>query len=295
LVLLGALWGAVYPLTTVVLRELTPPVVVAGRAGIAAVVLVPVAWRTGALAGVQARAGRVLVAAVLQATLPLVLLTLGQQHVGAGVAGIVLASQAVWAAVMAGVVERVLARRVLAGVVIGLVGVALLFVRDLDVGATSGRGGVLLLGAAISFAAGTLYLERMLPDVPALTTATAAMVVSAVALAPFAVAAAPSLPSIVTLWWLVVLAHSGSGAALVLFYWLIGRIGAVRANVVGYLAPGFAVAYGLVLLQEPLTLVAVLGLVLILAGSIMASRHPIDRPGDSDSVPAGSAMGSREL
>jgi hypothetical protein len=36
LVVLGALWGSVYPLTTVVLRELSPPAVVLVRTGLSA-------------------------------------------------------------------------------------------------------------------------------------------------------------------------------------------------------------------------------------------------------------------
>jgi drug/metabolite transporter (DMT)-like permease len=93
LLVLGATWGAVYPLTTIALRELSPPAVVFYRAALAAVVLLPVALRAGVLRAAAARPLAVLGAALLQ-------LTTGQQHVSAALAGIVLATQALWAAVL---------------------------------------------------------------------------------------------------------------------------------------------------------------------------------------------------
>lgn len=56
-------------------------------------------------------------------------------------------------------------------------------------------------------------------------------------------------------------------------YALVHRIGAVRANLAAYLAPGFAVAYGAVFLGERVSLKALAGLVLILTGSYISIRH----------------------
>jgi drug/metabolite transporter (DMT)-like permease len=64
-----------------------------------------------------------------------------------------------------------------------------------------------------------------------------------------------------------------TGGALVLFYALVHRIGAVRANLAAYLAPGFAVAYGAVFLGERVSLKALAGLILILTGSYISIRH----------------------
>ena len=56
------------------------------------------------------------------------------------------------------------------------------------------------------------------------------------------------------------------------FCTLIAEVGASRAAVVAYLAPGFAVAYGALFLGEPITGGAIGGLVLILAGSWLAAE-----------------------
>jgi drug/metabolite transporter (DMT)-like permease len=71
---------------------------------------------------------------------------------------------------------------------------------------------------------------------------------------------------------LVVLGALGTALAFVIFYKLIGELGAGRAALVGYLAPPVALAYGAALLDEPITPAAIAGLVLILAGVALASR-----------------------
>jgi drug/metabolite transporter (DMT)-like permease len=181
-------------LNAVVLRALPPAAVVALRTLFAAAVLLPVAWRSGVVGSVRRRPRAVLLAVLLQSTFPLVLLTVGQEHVDAGLAGIVIASQPVWAAVITSAVGRYLSGAEVAGVLVGLCGVGLIFARDLDLGATSGLAGIALLGAAVLFAGGSVFVERVIPEVPGLAVATAAMVVSSVALAPFALASAPEMP-----------------------------------------------------------------------------------------------------
>jgi drug/metabolite transporter (DMT)-like permease len=64
----------------------------------------------------------------------------------------------------------------------------------------------------------------------------------------------------------------GTGAAFVIFYWLISTVGPARAFVVTYVAPGFAVVYGALLLDESITAATLAGLALILAGSWLAAE-----------------------
>jgi drug/metabolite transporter (DMT)-like permease len=259
----------VYPLTTIALRELSPPAVVFYRAALAAVVLLPVALRAGVLRAAAARPLAVLGAARLPATSPWVLLPPCHQHVSAALAGIVLATQALWAAVLTAAAGGLRART-LAGILTGLCGVIALFAADLRLDGSTGLGGLELLAAAACYAAGSVYIERVIPEVPPVATAAAAMTVSAIALVPFAAATGLAIPGLATAVWVVVLGVAGTGAALAGFYLLIQRAGAVRANLAGYLAPAFAVLYGLTFLGEHLQPGAIAGLALILAGSYLA-------------------------
>jgi drug/metabolite transporter (DMT)-like permease len=63
-----------------------------------------------------------------------------------------------------------------------------------------------------------------------------------------------------------------TGAAFVLYYRLIARIGASRASTVTYLIPVFGVAWAWLLLGEPLTLTMAISGALIL-GSVALSQR----------------------
>lgn len=274
LILLGAVWGSVFPLATVILQELPPLVVVVARTGLSAVLLVPLALRQGSLAHeARRRPGALLIAALTQLTIPVVLLTAGQQHVSAGMAGILLGTQPVWAAVFSAAMDRRFPAAGVAGVALGLAGVVLLFLKDLGTGGSAPLNGIMLVTAAAGYAAGAHYIQRVLPDAPPVTVAAAAMVISSVLLAPTLAWVPFHAPSLSTLGWLVILGTVATGGALVMFYKLIRRIGAVRANLAAYLAPGFALIFDLLLGHLP-TLTALAGLALILIGSALAARAP---------------------
>ena len=70
---------------------------------------------------------------------------------------------------------------------------------------------------------------------------------------------------------IVALGALGSALAYVLYFALIVRAGASRAILVTYLVPAFALVYGAVFLDEDVTASAIAGLVLILAGTTLAT------------------------
>jgi drug/metabolite transporter (DMT)-like permease len=278
ILILAAIWGAVYPLTTLALRQVSPQEVVFARTAAAALILVPLAIRGQVLEVARKRWPDVLAAAALQATIPLVLLTVGQQYVSASVAGIISGAQPIAVAVLAFVIPgaRRPGRQVMAGIAVGLVGIVLLFSDHLGASGTSLLAGLCVLGSAIFFALGAVWIDARLADVPPLAVATTAMCVSAVALLPFAASSA-TLPSPRTAAALLALGAVGTGGALVLFYALIQRISAARAGIAFYLAPCFAVLYGTTFLHDKLTVAILAGLGLITAGALLtlaASRLP---------------------
>ncbi len=92
---------------------------------------------------------------------------------------------------------------------------------------------------------------------------------------------APGLRAILAL---IGLGAFGTAIAFVIFYALIGEIGAGRASLVAYLAPPISLAYGALLLDERITAAAIAGLVLILAGVALASRAPRTAPEGAEAV-----------
>ena len=81
------------------------------------------------------------------------------------------------------------------------------------------------------------------------------------------------MPGARALLSVLVLGAVGTALAFVIFYKLINEVGAGRASLVSYLAPGVALFYGALLLDEAITVAAIAGLVLILGGVALASRR----------------------
>ncbi len=276
--LLAALWGASYLFIKVSLDDgLEPVFIVFARIALGALVLVPLAARAAGVGLAQLRtlARPILLLAVVQVVLPFTLITFGEQHIASALTGILVSAAPIFTALIAarfddderphGVAT--------AGVVLGIVGVVLLFGIDLSGDAQALAGGLMVLLASVGYAVGSLDLKHRLRGVPPVSVAASTMVAGTLVLLPFALFALPSeAPEPQTVGALVALGAGGTGIAFAIYFTLIAEIGPGRASLVAYIAPGFAVLYGVTLLSEPLTLGAILGLGLILAGSWVAAE-----------------------
>ena len=67
----------------------------------------------------------------------------------------------------------------------------------------------------------------------------------------------------------------GTGLAFVIYYELISTVGPARSSLVAYVAPAFAVVYGVALLDEGFGVATAAGLVLIVAGSWLAAERKL--------------------
>jgi hypothetical protein len=104
------------------------------------------------------------------------------------------------------------------------------------------------------------------------------MGVTALLTAPLGLATAPSsLPGVGAASAVTALGLVGTGLAFWIFYTLIATVGPARASLVAYVAPGFAVVYGVTLLGERFTVGTAAGLVLIVAGSWLAAEGGLPR------------------
>jgi drug/metabolite transporter (DMT)-like permease len=285
--LLAGLWGASYLFIKVALEDgLDPIFIVFARIALGAMVLVPIAIRLGAWGALRGRWGATAFMAIVQVVVPFLLITYGERHIASSLAGILVAAAPIFTALIAARFDEDERPRgvAAAGVVLGIFGVVLLFGVDLSGDAAALAGGLMVLLAAFGYAVGALFLKHRLRGVPAVGIAASAMVVGTTVLAPAALFVLPAeVPSAKAIGSLLALGAGGTGIAFLIFYTLIAGIGPSRAALVAYIAPGFAVVYGVWLLSEPLTAGAVLGLVLILAGSWIAAEGRL--PGRARAVP----------
>lgn len=270
---LAATWGASYLFIKVGLRDFSSAFVVFGRTALAAAVLVPIAAHRGVLGDLRGAWGPVTVLALTQVALPFLLIAEGEHRIPTALAGILVASAPIFTALLA--LRFAHSERAggwtAVGILVGIVGVALLFGVDLSGDTAALLGGAMVLLASFGYAVGALYLRHHLSGLHPAAVAAGTMAVSAAITAPFALLSLPDSAGLDSVSALVALGALGTGVAFLLFYSLIGDLGATRASIVAYLAPGFAVLYGATLLDEAITGATVAGLVLILTGSYLGA------------------------
>lgn len=271
---LAATWGASYLFIKIALRDFSAPLIVCARTLLAALVLLPVALRRDALGALRGHWGSIALLAVLQVVAPFLLITVGEQWISSALTGILVAGAPIWVAVLAftpyAPAERP-GRVALAGLALGLAGVALLFGLDLTGDRLALLGGLMVLLAGLGYAAGGIEFKRRMAGVDPAGAAAATMAVSGVLTLPAALLTLPTSAGADALSALVALGILGTGLAFLIFYGLIATEGPSRASLVAYLSPGFAVGYGVAVLGESVTAGTFAGLVLILAGSYLAA------------------------
>jgi drug/metabolite transporter (DMT)-like permease len=272
----AALWGASYMFIKVALDGgLSEGFIICARTTLGALVLVPLGLRAGALAPLLERRGWTAALALTQVIVPFGLITFGENHVPSALAGILVASSPLFVALLAVRLDPEERSRGwgLVGIMLGMAGVVLLFGVDLSGDADTVIGGLMILGAGLSYAFAVLIVKRGFTGVPPVGVAASTMVLSAIVWLPVALASLPVHgPPADAVASLLALGAGGTGIAFLFFYKSIAEVGPARASVVAYVAPAFAVVYGATLLGEAVTAGTIAGLALILAGSWLAAR-----------------------
>ena len=277
LLLLTALWGSSFLFIEIALDEVEPTVLIALRLLTAAVVLVPfLALRRGAPAFRQLRAGwqPVVVLGAINAAIPFTLIAWGQKHIDSGIAAIANASVPIFVALLAirfRPSEKVAGSRAI-GIAAGIVGVAVLAGANPEGGWWAVAGTLAVVAASFLYAVGALYAQTHVENLEPMLLVTGSTVVGALLLAPLAVAQAPgSMPGWEVWVAVAVLAIGGMAIGQYVYYVLVETHGSTKAALVTYLLPGMALVLGIVFLDEPLTIAAVVGLALILLGVALGS------------------------
>lgn len=275
MLMLAALWGASYMFIEIALGDgLSSTFLVFARTALGALVLAPVAYARGAFGPASRHLPTLVLIALVQITGPFLLITIGQHHVTSSMAGILVASAPIFTTMIAALYghDDRLGLTGVAGIGVGIVGVALLFGVDLGGDADTLFAGLGILLAGFGYAVGATLSKRRLHDVPPVGVAASIIALGAISLAPLAPFTAPAaVPGTGTLAALLALGAGGTGVAFLIFYVLNADVGPSRASVVAYIAPLFSVVYGVTLLGEPFSVGIAAGLLLILLGSWMAA------------------------
>jgi drug/metabolite transporter (DMT)-like permease len=278
LLTLAALWGASYMLIKVAVREIEPTTMMALRLVVAAAVLFGVlAARAGVRRSVAdlRRAGPAAFAlGVVNGAVPFTLIAWGEKHVDSGVAAIANASMPIFVALLVlrfQPSERVSGLR-LAGLVLGLVGVAVLAGVHPSGGWWAVAGTLAVVVASVCYAVGVIVGQRLVGRTAGPVLASASTLGGGLVLLPFGLAQLPdAAPGWKALGSVLALAVLGTAVAQLIFFRLLRLHGSARVSLVTYLLPPTALLYGLLILGESLTPAKVAGLALILGGVALGS------------------------
>jgi drug/metabolite transporter (DMT)-like permease len=277
------LWGIPYLFIKIAVDGGMPPLVLAwGRIVLGAVVLLAIAWRAGTLAALRGR-GRWLAAfALAELAIPFPMLGLGEQRVASSTAAVVIATAPLLVALLALRFEPAepLGGGRIAGLLLGLLGVAALVGIDVAGSSRELAGVGCVLVAACGYAIGPLVLKRHLADLDPVASMGTALAIAAVLLTPLAALTLPSsAPSGGAFAAVAVLGLLCTALALALMAVLIDEAGPGRAVVITYVNPVIAVALGIAFLGEEPGPGSIIGLLAILTGSYLATRGARPEPG----------------
>jgi drug/metabolite transporter (DMT)-like permease len=279
---LGIIWGLPYFLVKISVQELSPVLVAFGRTVLGAAILLPIAWRRGALRLPQGLKPAIIGFSLAEFVVPFCLISLGERWISSSVAGILIAMVPFWVALIQrcfGVHEPLGAMRTL-GLGMGFVGVAAL----LGLGTISWPLGWLgvacILVAALGYAIGPLIIQRHMRKLDSVGPLAMSLAVASAMLAiPALLSLPPHLPSTPVLASMAALGIVCTAIAMLLMFYLVSHAGASRAAVITYINPAIATLLGVALLHERLGAGGVLAFVMILLGSWLATRgappHPV--------------------
>ncbi len=274
---MGVIWGVPYLFIKVAVEHLTPASLVFLRTTVAALLLTPIAIARGELRPLVKKWRPLVAYTAAELAIPWLFLANAERRLSSSLAGLLLAAVPLVGAVLGWVTrsDRLDWRRAL-GLFIGLSGVAALVGLDLGSGDTAA---VLQMGVvAVGYAVGPFILARHLSSAPELGVVAASLVLTGAVYAPVAVFQLPrQWPPAEAIVSVLVLAVLCTAIAFLLFFALVNEVGPTRATVITYINPAVAVALGAIFLHEPITKGILVGFVLVLLGSAMATRRSRQR------------------
>ncbi len=285
---LGIIWGLPYFFIRLAVEELSPFVVAWGRITLAALILLPLAWRRGSLPQLRGHLAAVCAFAAVEFVVPFSAISLGERWISSSITGILIAGVPLTIAVIArffGINERLGLGRLL-GLILGLCGVAALLGFGTIAGPLGWAGAGCILLAMVGYAIGPLIIQRHLHAVDSLGPVAGSLTVASLILLLPALATFPQQwPSNIALISIAVLGLVCTAIAMLLMFYLVGHAGASRASIITYINPAVATLLGVGFLHERLGTGGTVAFVLILIGSWLATRGPAGKPAQAE-VPA---------
>jgi len=273
---LSLIWGASFLFMAIGLDAFHPGLVTWLRVGFGAAVIaiLPKARK----AKIETRdLSRVGILGLVWIALPMTLFPIAQLWIDSAVAGMLNGATPIFTALLATILLRALPGRLqMAGLAVGFVGIVAIALPSAGTGTTATIGVVMVLVATIAYAVALNMVAPLQQRYGSLPVIARAQWVAAAAVTPFGIygltQSSFAWPSLLALLAVGVV---GTGVAFVLMGTLSGRVGPTRSAFITYAIPVVALILGVVFRNEIVAPVAVIGVVLVIAGALLASRREV--------------------
>lgn len=270
---IGLIWGSSFLLMAIGLEAFDPGLITWMRVGLGAAVL--------ALAPRARRRidrqdwPRLLALSMLWVAIPFTLFPIAQQWINSAITGMLNGAMPIFAASIAAVLLRRMPRGAqMTGVLLGLSGVVAMSLPSMGSGRTEAIGVVLILAATVCYGLAVNIAAPIQQKYGSLPVMSRMLGLAAVWTAPLGIV---GLYDSVFAWgpFLAIAAAGvlGTGLAFVIMGSLVGRVGSTRASFITYVIPVVALVLGVVFLGDRVTVLAVIGVILVIAGALLASRR----------------------
>jgi drug/metabolite transporter (DMT)-like permease len=283
IVLLGAIWGSSFLFNAILIREIGPLWVSAGRVTIGALGCWAYFIATGRRLPAEGRGlyGRFLILGLINYAAPFALFPMAEQHLPSGIVGVINAMTPMTTVIVSqfwpGGEKATWLKSV--GVVIGMIGCTVLAAPSLSSGASPelwAIGAALL--ATLCYAV-TLNYARGFARLEPTTIAAASLTGAAVIAIPVALIG-EGVPVMVRpeSWGaLLGIGLLSTSFAFVLMYRLLPRVGGVNFSITTLIAPVSAIILGMLILGEKLTALELVGVLGIFLGLIVMDGRLVRR------------------
>lgn len=274
LLLLGALWGASFLFMREGAPQFGPIPLILLRTGIAAIFLLPIVFWLRQHNSIVLHWRPILVVGLTNTAIPFCFFAYTSLFLGAGFTSILNATAPMFAALIAFVwLGQKLSKVAVLGLLTGFAGVALLLTaRHGSTHSVQLLPVLCALIAACLYGLAANYTKSKLQGVPSIAIATGSQVFSALTLAPLAWWTWPAeLPSSTAWVQVIMLGVACTGIAYIMYFHLLEKVGVSKAITVTYLVPVFGVFWGMLFLNEKVSLTMLVGALLILLGVSLAN------------------------
>jgi drug/metabolite transporter (DMT)-like permease len=283
--LMSVIWGIPYLFIRVAVAEISPAFLVLVRTSLATAILLPIALGRVDIRPILARWRWLVTFAVIEIAIPWIALGSAEQHLTSSLTGLLIAGVPLVGtlfALVTGGADR-LGGTGLLGLLIGLVGVAAIV--GFDLGASDAVALIQIAIVVVGYAVGPAILARRLGGLPAVGVMALSLALTAVIYVPIAAIQWPTTMPSPGVWVsVVILAVVCTAVAFLIFAALIDEIGPVRSTLITYINPAVAAVLGVLVLSETLTLPMLIGFVLVIVGSALATRPRRAAEGPAESL-----------